>query len=69
MRDDDTKNLPADNHLQEDISAASSETPDEPADRFAPSQTNAGQQIAGLASTTPYGEDQDPDGTDANNPV
>jgi len=71
MKDDEasTENLPSDNHLREDISAPS-EKPQEAADQFTPGQTNAGQQVGGLASASQYGEGQDPDSEkDSNNPV
>ena len=47
--------LPADDHLREDISAPS-DTKEEAANPFVPGQTNAGQQVGGLAGAT-----QDPD--------
>ncbi len=71
MKDNDAsaENLPADDHLREDVSLPS-DGPADTADEFAPGQTNAGQQVAGLASAPHYGKDQDPEaGTDSNNPV
>ncbi|MEV4990955.1 hypothetical protein [Pseudarthrobacter sp. LMD1-1-1.1] len=39
-------------------------------DQFAPGLTNAGQQVAGLASASGYGKDLDPEaGPDGNHPV
>jgi len=71
MRDDTShgENLPLNDHLQEDISAPSDQG-EAARDDFTPGQTNAGQQVGGLASTTGYGDGQDPDsGTDTNNPI
>lgn len=66
-----SRDLPADRHLRDDVVPASGEENEEPpAGRFTPSQTNAGQQVAGLASATGYGEEQDPDAQgDSNNPI
>ena len=66
-----SSDLPADRHLRDDVMPASEEEREEsPEDRFTPGQTNAGQQVAGLASATSYGEEQDPDSQgDPNNPV
>lgn len=62
-------NLPSDSHLQEDISLPSDDGQQEAKDHFAPGQTNAGQQVSGLASATDYGADQEPPGETGNNPI
>lgn len=62
-------NLPTDSHLQEDISVPVDDDDGEAADHFVPGQTNAGQQVSGLASATDYGEEQVPPGETGNNPV
>jgi hypothetical protein len=65
--------LPNDEHLKGDVAPESEgdqggATPD--GGEFAPGQTNAGQQVAGLASATGYPENQDPEEQrDSNNPV
>jgi hypothetical protein len=62
------QDLPADKHLCEDIAPGSGEEQAaSPDGHFTPGQTNAGQQVAGLASATGYGED--PGEQDSNNPV
>ena len=62
--------LPSDRHLREDVAAAAEEETANPEKRFTPSQTNAGQQVAGLASATDFGEDEDPESQgDSNNPI
>jgi len=63
--------LPADQHLRDDVAAASGEAEAaSPANHFTPGQTNAGQQVAGLASATGYGENEDPEAQqDGNNPI
>jgi hypothetical protein len=63
--------LPSDRHLREDVApAAEEESIADPEKRFTPSQTNAGQQVAGLASATDYGEEEDPESQgDSNNPI
>jgi hypothetical protein len=68
-RKNSSRELPSDSHLQEDISVPSEDTPETRAD-FAPGQTNAGQQVAGLASpaTDPMDKESGPD-ADSNNPV
>ena len=72
MADDEvSKNVPSDEHLRQDVApetgAESQGTPDS---RFTPGQTNAGQQVAGLASASGYGDGVDPDEQpDGNNPV
>lgn len=64
-----TEHLPDDEHLREDISAPG-EGEGGPADQhFTPGLTNAGQQVAGLASASGYGEGEDPGEQDANHPV
>lgn len=66
-----SKDIPADEHLRQDAAPESGGTSPKPRDNaFAPGQTNAGQQVAGLASASGYGEDQDPEAApDNNNPV
>jgi hypothetical protein len=66
-----SSDLPADRHLRDDVLPASQEEPEgTPENRFTPGQTNAGQQVAGLASASNYGEEQDPDTQgDTNNPI
>jgi hypothetical protein len=64
--------LPNDEHLRRDVAPESGRdegvTPD--SGEFAPGQTNAGQQVAGLASATGYPKNQDPEEQlDSNNPV
>jgi hypothetical protein len=63
--------LPADKHLRDDVAPASDPEPDGDAQGgLTPGQTNAGQQVGGLASAPGYGKDEDPDSRgDANNPV
>lgn len=63
--------LPADEHLRDDVAPASGEADTvSPDSRFTPGQTNAGQQVAGLASATGYGEAEDPEAQrDGNNPI
>jgi hypothetical protein len=71
MKDEEpgADDLPSDSHLKDDISAASDQ-PEEAAGDFTPSQTNAGQQVAGLASATNHSEDEvGGSRTDSNNPV
>ncbi|WP_159629845.1 hypothetical protein [Arthrobacter sp. 8AJ] len=65
------KNLPDDEHLRKNVAPGSEEPPqDVQEDQFAPGQTNAGQQVAGLASASGYGKDPDPEaGPDGNHPV
>lgn len=65
------KNVPEDEHLRQDVAPESEgEAPDPQKDLFAPGQTNAGQQVSGLASASDYGKDLDPEaGLDGNNPV
>jgi len=68
---DHNPDLPSDNHLQDDISAPSDapdQAPDQAPGQFTPGQTNAGQQVGGLASAT---QDPDDEGTknSTNNPI
>ena len=67
----EAKDLPADEHLRDDVAPHSGEAGTvSPDDRLTPGQTNAGQQVAGLASATGYGENEDPEAQrDGNNPV
>ncbi|RDV09478.1 hypothetical protein DXK94_13950 [Arthrobacter sp. RT-1] len=74
MSDEETpgnQDLPADEHLREDIAPGSGEEQAaSPDGHFLPGQTNAGQQVGGLASATGYGDGQDPDKRDdSNNPI
>lgn len=65
-----TDDLPADRHLREDVApAASGEQAESPDRDFLPGQTNAGQQVAGLASATGYEEKEKPEQRDSNNPI
>ena len=81
-----SKNVPSDEHLRQDVApeaggepqdaapqdaAPQDAAPQGAADRaFTPGQTNAGQQVAGLASASGYGKDLDPEAEpDGNNPV
>jgi len=64
--------LPADPHLRDDVEGPETGpgSEDFPGHRFLPGQTNAGQQVGGLASGSLYGEDDDPDAQpDTNNPI
>ncbi|MEV7572257.1 hypothetical protein AB0P28_04055 [Pseudarthrobacter sp. NPDC089323] len=62
-----TEDLPDDEHLRNDVAGASGDEPGPAEDtHYTPGLTNAGQQVAGLASATDYGEEDDPE---ANNPV
>ena len=62
-----TSDLPADEHLRDDSGEADTASPD---NHFTPGQTNAGQQVAGLASATGYGENEDPEAQpDGYNPI
>ncbi|TNB76744.1 hypothetical protein FHJ30_01085 [Arthrobacter sp. BB-1] len=82
MADDQvSENVPSDEHLRQDVApeaggepqdaAPQDAAPQGAADRaFTPGQTNAGQQVAGLASASGYGKDLDPEAEpDGNNPV
>ncbi|MFX1822341.1 hypothetical protein PV768_21455 [Pseudarthrobacter sp. CC4] len=71
-----SKNVPSDGHLRKDVAPeAGGELQDaahpEKADsRFTPGQTNAGQQMLGLASASVHGKDLDAEAeTDGTNPV
>ena len=66
-----SKNVPDDGHLRQDVGPESEGEPqDSQEDQFAPGQTNAGQQVSGLASATGYGTDLDPEAQPGgNNPV
>lgn len=72
MTDKESPNdLPDDPHLRDDVAPG---TGTEPAgtgdDRFTPGQTNAGQQVAGLASATEYRAEEDPEPRqDSNHPA
>jgi hypothetical protein len=63
--------LPADEHLRDDVAPDSGQADTvSPDNHFTPGQTNAGQQVAGLASATGYGENEDPEAQpDGNNPI
>ncbi|WP_458113631.1 hypothetical protein M1D88_05865 [Arthrobacter sp. R1-13] len=65
------ESLPSDEHLRKDVAPESvGDTQDAAENDFAPGQTNAGQQVAGLASASGYGSDLDPDKqSEGNNPV
>jgi hypothetical protein len=72
MADDEvSKSVPSDEHLRQDVAPeAGGEPQDTPDAGFTPGQTNAGQQVAGLASASGYGDDLDPDKQpDGNNPL
>jgi hypothetical protein len=66
-----SKDIPEDEHLRQDVAPESGgETQDAPDNGFNPGQTNAGQQVGGLASATGYGKDLDPEAQpDGNNPI
>lgn len=55
----------------QDVAPESGGEPQETPDSgFTPGQTNAGQQVGGLASASGYGTDLDPEAEhDGNNPV
>jgi hypothetical protein len=63
--------IPDDEHLRQDVAPDSGgEAQDAPDSGFTPGQTNAGQQVGGLASATGYGKDLDREAQlDGNNPV
>jgi hypothetical protein len=72
MADDQvSKNIPDDEHLRQDVAPESGGEPQDDQDSgFTPGQTNAGQQVGGLASASGYGKDLDPEAQpDGNNPV
>lgn len=66
-----SKNVPADEHLRQDVAPEVGGGPQGVSEGgFTPGLTNAGQQVAGLASATGYGEDLDPEAKpDRSNPV
>ena len=66
-----SRNVPEDAHLRQDVAPESEgEAAEAQKGQFAPGQTNAGQQVSGLASASGYGKDLDPGaGPDGNNPV
>ncbi|MFJ6157753.1 hypothetical protein ACIQF8_15265 [Pseudarthrobacter sp. NPDC092184] len=66
-----SKNVPSDEHLRQDVAPNAGGEPQEAPDSgFTPGQTNAGQQVGGLASASGYGKDLDPEAEhDGNNPV
>lgn len=65
------KNIPDDEHLRQDVAPESEGEPQDAQDSgFTPGQTNAGQQVGGLASATGYGKGLDPEAQpDGNNPI
>ncbi|TLM88141.1 hypothetical protein FDW84_01055 [Pseudarthrobacter sp. NamE5] len=65
------KNIPSDEHLRQDVAPETEGEPQgSPDPGFTPGQTNAGQQVSGLASATGYGKDLDPEAQpDGNNPI
>ena len=72
MTDKDvSKDLPADDHLRQDVDPESAgEGQGLPDKAFLPGQTNAGQQVSGLMSGSGYAADQDPEQQpDGNNPI
>ncbi|MDQ0755250.1 hypothetical protein [Arthrobacter sp. B3I4] len=65
-----TSDLPADKHLRDDVAPAAGAAPGTDEGGFTSGQTNAGQQVGGLASAAGYGKEQDPESLgDTNNPV
>ena len=59
---EDNPDLPGDAHLREDVvPGADQETEAAGKKRLPPGQTNADQQVAGLAAATHYGEELDPE--------
>ncbi|BCW56215.1 MULTISPECIES: hypothetical protein [unclassified Arthrobacter] len=66
-----SKNVPSDEHLRQDVAGGSEGEAQDPQDgQFSPGQTNAGQQVSGLASASGYGKDLDPEAEPhGNNPV
>ncbi|GAB5080730.1 hypothetical protein [Arthrobacter sp. AD-310] len=67
----ESKDIPADEHLRQDVAPGREAKSQDPQDgQFAPGQTNAGQQVSGLASASGYGKGLDPEAEpDGNNPV
>jgi hypothetical protein len=68
---EESLDLPRDPHLREDVvPGADQETKDGEGKRLPPGQTNADQQVAGLAAATHYGDDVDPEAeSEGNNPL
>ena len=70
-----SRNVPSDEHLRQDVAPEAGGEPQDAApgtadSGFTPGQTNAGQQVAGLASASGYGKDLDPEAEpDGANPV
>jgi hypothetical protein len=61
--------LPSDNHLRDDISTPT-DNPDKAPEQFTPGQTNAGQQVGGLASPSQGPDDlEDVTKNASNNPI
>jgi hypothetical protein len=67
----ESSDLPLDPHLREDVEpGADRETADGEGKLVPPGQTNADQQVAGLAAATHYGDDVDPEAeTESNKPL
>lgn len=62
--------MPDDEHLREDVALASGEERKDSADNhYLPGQTNAGQQVAGLTPVIGYGDSQNHEEQDSDNPV
>ncbi|MFF2315381.1 hypothetical protein ACFVTE_03840 [Arthrobacter sp. NPDC058097] len=68
---EESSDLPRDPHLREDVvPGADQETAGSEGKRLPPGQTNADQQVAGLAAATHYGNDVDPEAeTEGNKPL
>jgi hypothetical protein len=68
---EENPNLPGDPHLREDVvPGADQETEAAAKKRLPPGQTNADQQVAGLAAATRYGDEVDPEAeVDGNKPL
>ena len=57
-----SKNVPSDEHLRQDVAPEFEGEPQEAPDSgLKPGQTNAGQQVGGLASASGYGKGLDPE--------
>ncbi|MDQ0616285.1 hypothetical protein [Arthrobacter globiformis] len=71
MDKEDSSDLPRDPHLREDVvPGADQQAQDGEGKRLPPGQTNADQQVAGLAAATHYGEAEDPEAeSDVNKPL
>ena len=68
QKDSPASGLPADEHLRNDV-APNTPPGEESKAGFTPGQTNAGQQVGGLASAAGY-EEKDPDKPkDTNSPA